>query len=45
MIDTIKNNLFKVLHGGKGYPKQLRGRQLRFDESLRRFNVDGEQTI
>jgi FkbM family methyltransferase len=45
MINTIKNNLFKVLHGGKGYPKQLRGRQLRFDESLRRFNVDGEQTI
>jgi FkbM family methyltransferase len=45
MIDTIKNHIFKVLHGGKGYPKQLRGHQLRFDESLRRFNVDGEEAI
>lgn len=45
MIHSLKNQLFKALHGGKGYPLNVRGRRLRFDESLRRFKVDSEETV
>ncbi|MBC1262420.1 FkbM family methyltransferase [Synechococcus sp. BSF8S] len=45
MIESIKNNLFKALHLGKGYPLSVCGRSFRFDESLRRFRADSEAVI
>jgi FkbM family methyltransferase len=45
MINIIKNLLFRVLHGFKGYPKTVHGIPLRFDESLRRFNAGGEEIV
>lgn len=45
MIDSIKNNLFRILYLGKGYPKSVCGRIFRVDESLRRFKTDSEVVI
>lgn len=45
MIESIKNQVFKALHLGRGYPLMVRGRRYRFDESLRRFKTDGEEII
>ena len=45
MIDIIKNLLFRVLHGFKGYPKQIQNIPFRIDESLRRYDTDGEKDI
>jgi len=45
MIDFIKNNLFKALYLGKGYPKGVCGHTFRVDETLRRFNVDSEVVV
>lgn len=42
---SFKNQLFKLLYRGKGYPLSVCGRRLRFDESLRRFKTDSEATI
>lgn len=45
IIDPLKNLVFKLRHGFKGYPKMVNGIPFRFDESLRRFNTDGEETV
>ncbi len=45
MIKSLKNSVFKIRHGFKGFPKTVHGITLRFDESLRRFNTDGEEIV
>jgi FkbM family methyltransferase len=43
--ESLKNGLFRLRHGFKGYPRTVRGVPFRLDESLRRFNTDGEEAI
>lgn len=45
IADSLKNGLFRLRHGFKGYPKTVRGVPFRLDESLRRFKTDGEEAI
>jgi FkbM family methyltransferase len=44
-IDQLKNLLFRILHGFRGYPKEIHGIPFRVDESLRRFENGGEETV
>jgi FkbM family methyltransferase len=43
--ESLKNGLFRLRHGFKGYPRMVRGVRFRLDESLRRFKTDGEGEI
>jgi FkbM family methyltransferase len=43
--ESLKNGLFRLRHGFKGYPRTVRGVPFRLDESLRRFKTDGEEQI
>lgn len=45
MKDSVKTLVFRLLHGFRGYPRKIRGRMFRVDESLRRFHTDGEEAI
>lgn len=43
--EFLKDGLFRLRHGFKGYPRTVRGIPFRLDESLRRFNTDGEEEL
>lgn len=42
---TIRDFAFRVAHGFQGYPVQVGNHRFRIDESLRRWNFDGEQEV
>lgn len=44
-IASLKEFFFKVLHGFRGYPRKVGTQNFRFDESLRRWNFDGEEEV
>ena len=43
-LNCIKDFVFKLKYGFKGYPVSISDKSFRLDESLR-FNLDGEETI
>ena len=45
MISSLKDLAFKARYGFKGYPKYINGLPFRLDESLRRFDTQGEEEI
>ncbi len=42
---TLRECFFKLRYGLRGYPRQVGHQTFRFDESLRRWNFDGEQEV
>ena len=44
-MGRLKNFIFRVLHGFRGYPKKICGIECRIDESLRRYDTDGEEEV
>ena len=42
---SLKELFFKLRHGFRGYPRDVGARRFRFDESLRRWNFDGEEEV
>lgn len=42
---NLRDFVFRLRHGFRGYPKELHGVAIRLDESLRRFNTGGEEAV